>query len=107
MPPPEFVIDSVPMPVDVKVAPPCMARVTPALLPVLVMVRVPVEVVVVPWVVICTCMTIVPPVVLPPTGVKLVILIGFQVPLETMAVLEPPLRLDMERKRVKKPLPDG
>jgi hypothetical protein len=36
-------IDSVPMPTDENVEPPVMAKVTLALLPVLVMVRVPVE----------------------------------------------------------------
>ena len=63
------VIDSVPMPTELNVEPPLMANVTLALLPVLVMVRVPVEGVVEPWVVICTCSTSVPPVVLPLTGV--------------------------------------
>ena len=104
-PVPLLVIDSVPMPADVKVEPPVIASVTPELLPVLLIVRVPVEVVVTPWVVICTCRTIVPPVVLPLTGVKLVTLVGRQVPLETIAVPVPPPRVDEDLKRVKKPLP--
>jgi hypothetical protein len=46
-----------------------MAKVTPELLPVLLMVRVPVEAVFMPRVEICTCRTSVPPFALPLTGV--------------------------------------
>jgi hypothetical protein len=96
------------MPTELKVAPPLNARVTPALLPVLVMVRVPVEGVETPLVVICTWRTIVPPVLLPLIGVKLVMLVGFHVPLETIVVLVPPPSLvDVDLKRVKEPLPLG
>lgn len=104
-------IDSVPMPADVKVEPPLMANLTPEVLPVLVIVSVPVEVAEIPWVEICTCKTSVPPVVLPLIGVNSVTLVGFQVPLETMEVVVSlsssfsSSQRALDRKRVKKPLP--
>ena len=82
---------------------------------------VPVVVVVVPCVEICTCSTTVPPVTLPVglvIGVKLVTLVALHLPVATMAVvLVPPLPVpplpvrlnvpDVDLKRVKKPPPSN
>jgi len=97
-------IETVLMPTESNVAPPLMESVTPELVPVLEMVMVPVEEEP-PWGEIFTCNTSTPPEWLPLTGVKLVKLVGFQVPLETI-VAEPPPPPDANLKRVNKPLPD-
>jgi len=97
-------IDTVPMPAESKVAPPFIDSVTPEFVPVLDMVMLPV-VEVAPWGEICTCNTSTPPELLPLTGVKLVTLVAVQVPLETMVEVEPPVLPDLDRKRVKRPLP--